>query len=316
MSEHDIENKRILVIRLGALGDLILCMGAFAAIRKEHPNAEIALLTAPAFAPFAMQMPWFDHVIIDQRPKFMQIGKWWNLIKNVRNYAPTRVYDFQGKLRQKILYYVLHGYMGLIEWSGAIKGCSHPRAWPPQPNMHYTDFIAAQLKNAGIDEVPLPDLSWLDETLSKDTKLPERYAVLVPGCAPQHLHKRWPAKHYAEIAKALVAKGVTVLAVGTKHDADSIEAIRKLAPEVVDFAGKTNLKQLASVFRGAEAVIGNDTGPTHLSAAVGARTVALMSDKVDPYWSSPKGTQTTWLQGRPLEKLAVSKVTEALGIKA
>ncbi len=310
----DFEPKRVLVIKLGALGDLILCMASFEAIRKKHPNAEIALLTGPAFASLAMQMPWFDHVIVDQRPSFLQLGKWWKLIRDVRYYAPTRVYDFQGKFRQRILYCALHGYMGLIEWSGAIKGCSHPRAWPPQRNMHYSDFLAAQLKNAGIDKVAEPDLSWLAEEQRQDLSLPEKYAVFVPGCAPQHQHKRWPAKSFAALAEKLAARGVTCLAVGTKHDADSINAIRAINADVVDMAGKTNLKQLASLFRGAEAVIGNDTGPTHLAAAVGAHTVALMSDQVDPYWSSPKGTHTTWLQDSPLSKLPVSKVASAVGL--
>lgn len=305
--------ERILVIKLGALGDLVLCMGAFEAIRKAHPNAEIAILTGPAFAPFVKEMPWFDTVLTDSRPRFTQLGKWWKLLSDVRSYAPTRVYDFQGKFRQSILYHVLRALTKGVEWSGAIEGCSHPRAWPPSPNMHYSEFVAAQLKAAGLDVVKEPDMSWLDEPLTQ-IELPEKYAVFVPGCAPQHVHKRWPAKSYAKLAKTLEQNGTKVLAIGTKADADSISAICDLAPNVIDMAGKTNLKQLARVFRGADVVIGNDTGPTHLAAAVGAHTVALMSDKVDPYWSSPKGVHTTWLQGRPLSKLAVSKVEDAVGL--
>lgn len=156
-----------------------------------------------------------------------------------------------------------------------------------------------------------PDLSWLDAPLD-DFALPERFALFIPGCAPSRPYKRWPPLHYAMLAKKLMAEGVTVFAVGTKADAQSIGAIRALAPAVGDLAGKTNLKQLAALARRAELVVGNDTGPTHLAAAVGARTLALMSDQVDPHWSSPRGPQTTWLQGSPLSALGVENVWETL----
>ncbi len=307
------KKERVLVIRLGALGDLVLCMGAFAAIRAKHPDAEIALLTGAGFVAFGLSMPWFDHVLIDPRPKITQPFSWIRLIRQVRTYAPTRVYDFQGKLRQSILYYALGGLWGKPpEWSGAVKGCSHPRLWPPQPNMHYTDFLAGQLERAGLAMQKEPDLSWLSDSVDS-LSLPKKYALIIPGCAPTRPEKRWPAAHYAELSRRLAAQGLETLAIGTKHDADSIAEICVLAPDVLSLVGKTSLKQVATLARGAQCVVGNDTGPTHLAAAVGARTVALMSGQVDPYWSSPRGSQTMWLQGSPLESLSVDKVWERLG---
>lgn len=300
--------ERILIIRLSALGDLVLCMGAFAAIRAKHPQAEIVLLTTQPFAAFGMMMPWIDRVMVDPRAKAKQVLTWFDFIRDLRRFAPTRVYDLQGKFRQTLLYYAL----GRPEWSGAVKGCSHPRAWPPTPGMHYTDFLAAQLANADIVFDRAPDLSWLDDPLDGFT-LPEKFALFIPGCAPQHPHKRWPAAHYAEVAKKLLAKGITPLAIGTKADAQSIDDIRTIVPEVVDMMGKTSLKQLGALARRAVCVIGNDTGPTHLAAAVGAKTVALMSEKVDPHWSSPRGPRTVWLQGKPIGALSIEEVWEKLG---
>ncbi|MFA6279171.1 MAG: glycosyltransferase family 9 protein [Bdellovibrionales bacterium] len=301
--------ERILVIKLGALGDLVLCMGAFAAIRAAHPEAEIALLTAPPFAAFGLSMPWFDLVLLDPRPKVWQPLKWIKLLRLVRAFAPTRVYDFQGKPRQSILFHAL----GKPEWSGAVKGCRFPRPWPPAPKTHYTDFLAAQLEAAGIKEVQPPDLSWLAAPM-KGVAIPEKYVLLIAGCAPDRLYKRWPPESFAALAQKLAEKGIVSIAVGTKADAQSIAAIRALAPEVMDLSGQTTLAQLATLARGAECVVGNDTGPTHLAAVVGARTVALMSDQVDPYWSSPRGAHTTWLQGKPLAALSVEAVIESLGL--
>jgi len=303
--------ERILVIKLGALGDLVLSMPAFAAIRARHPEASILLVTAPAFASFGLLMPWFDGVILDTRPKITRPLEWIRLIREVRRFKPTRVYDFQGKFRQTVLFRSL----GRPPWSGAAKGCSDPRPWPMPEGSHYTDLLAAQLhavwkKWDGEDaafSLPDPDLSWLDGDLCA-LDLPARYAVLIAGCSPQHPHKRWPAASFAALAQKLAGQGIASVAVGTKADAGAISAIRSLAPEVKDLSGKTSLGQLAALARGAEIVIGNDTGPTHLAAAVGAKTIALMSDKVDPHWSAPKGLRTRWLQGTPLETLGVEDV--------
>ncbi|HEU0118331.1 MAG TPA: glycosyltransferase family 9 protein [Alphaproteobacteria bacterium] len=304
------KSEQILVIRLGALGDLILCFQAFHEIRKAHPDAEIALLTTPAFGGFAKLMPWFDRVIIGNRAPGWRLDHWGKLTAQVHSFRPTRVYDLQGKLRQDILYAMLGGPFG-PEWSGAAPGCSHPRLWPPEPGMHYTDFVEAQLRRANVPPQSAPDLSWLDAPLD-GFDLPERYAVLIPGCAPDREYKRWPAASYAALAAWLKDKGIASVAVGTAADAPMIAAIRAVAPDVIDFSSRTNLPQLAGIFRRAVAIVGNDTGPTHLAAAVGAPTLALMSDRVNPVWSAPKGTNAAMLQGTPLSSLSPDKVFLAL----
>ncbi|MDD5585451.1 MAG: glycosyltransferase family 9 protein [Alphaproteobacteria bacterium] len=358
-------SERILVIRLGALGDLVLCFEAFQAIRNAHPKAEIALLTMPAFAGFARQMPWFDRVLTDPRAPRWRLDAWGRLVRDVRAFAPTRVYDLQGKSRQTMLFYLLGGPFFGPEWSGAAPGCSHPRLWPPKPGMHFTDFIAAQLERAGIglkhppleggpkshsdfgegsEETPSPaktedllaqarvfasspsrgegqlfqivdtlNLSWLDAPLDA-FELPAKYALLIPGCAPGREYKRWPPEKYAALAGHLREKGIASVAIGTAADQAAISEITALAPHVMNLCGETSLAQVAALARGAEIVIGNDTGPTHLAAAVGARTLALMSDKVDPLWSAPKGPNATWLQGKPLEAVSAGEVLNELGL--
>jgi len=305
------EKKRILVIRLGALGDLVLCFQAFHEIRQAHPKAEIALLTMPGFADFARRMPWFNRVIIDPRPPAIHINQWLKLFKNVRAFAPELVYDLQGKPRQNVLYARLGGPWGPA-WSGAAPFCSLPRLAEPMPGMHFTDYVEAQLQLADVSAQEPADVSWLDAPLDK-FKLPARFAVLVPGCAPHREYKRWPASKYAALAQELQKKGIASIAVGTKADAKVIADIRAINPKVADFSGSTTLFQLAAIMRRAACVIANDTGPMHVAAVVGAPTLGLMSDQVDAEWSAPKGPRAKWLQGKPLAELGVDKVLLALG---
>lgn len=307
---------RILIIRLGALGDLVLCFEAFQAIRNAHPKAEIALLTMPAFENFAKQMPWFDRVLTDPRAPRWNVKAWWNLIRQIRAFAPTRVYDLQGKHRQTILYNLLGGPVLGPEWSGAAPFCSHPRLWPPKPGMHFTDFIRAQLERADIP-YPVPRASnpvnWLSASLDS-FNLSGRFALLIPGCAPNRAYKRWPAEKYAELADRFQQEDITSIAIGTSADESTILEIAAQAPHLINLCGQTSLAQVAELARRAVCVVGNDTGPTHLAAAVGGKTLALMSDQVDPVWSCPKGAQSAWLQGKPLSALAVEDVFNTIAV--
>lgn len=302
--------ERILVIRLGALGDMVLCFQAFHNIRQAHPHAEIALLTMPAFSGFAAQMPWFDRIITDERAPALDIGKWMDLVKQIRAFAPTRVYDLQGKFRQTVLYALLGGPTA-CEWSGAAPFCSHPRLWPPHPDMHFTDFIAEQLRLAGIATESYPDLSWLDAPLDR-LSMPDRFVVFIPSCAPGREYKRWPIRYYAELAQRLYREGIESVVVGTQVDRGLALTMRGFAPHAIDATGRTTLPQLAHLMRRSLAVLGNDTGPTHLAGALGLPVLALLSERVNPAWSAPKGARAHWLQGSAMSMISVDKVSLAL----
>ena len=75
------EQQKILVIKLGALGDFIQALGPMAAIREHHKNAHITLLTTKGFQGFAEECGYFDDDIIDKRPKAANILGWISLRK-------------------------------------------------------------------------------------------------------------------------------------------------------------------------------------------------------------------------------------------
>ncbi len=306
------DKEHILVIRLGALGDLVFCFQSFHEIRRAHPDAEIALLTRAPFAAFAAKMPWFDRIIIDTHPATTDIGGWLKLRKEIKSFAPTRIYDLQGKTRQTILYALLGGpFAG--DWSGAAPLCTFPRPWPPQPDAHFTQFLADQLRAAGVEAASPFDISWLD-TPTEKFALPTPYILIVPGCSPHAPHKRWPANKYAALAKGLQKRGVACVAVGTESDAPVIAAIKTDVPDLVDLCGKTSLFELASLARHAACVVGNDTGPVHLAAATGAPVLALFSKTSNPVWSKPPGAIVACLESPDLADLKVSAVGVALDI--
>jgi ADP-heptose:LPS heptosyltransferase len=266
-------------------------------------------LTRAPFADFARALPWFDLVIIDSCPTATQISGWARLRNEIKAFAPSRVYDLQGKNRQTVLYALLGGPFGPA-WSGAAPLCKFPRPWPPKPKMHFTYFLAAQLRTAGVPAAPPPDLKELDAQTGK-FDLPERYVVLIPGCSPRAPQKRWPPQKYAVMANKLHEQNLACVTVGTEADAKAIETIKTTAPNIIDFCGHTNVLELAGILRRAVGVMGNDTGPLHLAAALNVPTLALFSEKSNPVWSRPQGTRVAVLQSPVLADLNVGVVIAA-----
>lgn len=303
----------ILVIKLGALGDIFLAMDAFQAIRQHHAAARVTLLTRKPFVSLTEMMPWFDRVWADPAPKLLQVAKWLALRKRLRGGSFSRVYDLQCNDRAGFYFRLLGS--GRPEWCGVARGCSHPRPDFGGENLAVTERLLRMIGAAGVPRAGAVDLGWLDGDITH-YGLPERYVLLVSGCAPQHPYKRWPACRYAALACKLAAKGVACVAIGTAVDNDAIREIQSQAPALINLAGKTDLGQVAALARQAEAVVGNDTGPVHITGMVGAPTLVLMSRVTDPVRMLPRGPDVSWIKRDDLADLTVDEVFSVMRLRS
>jgi ADP-heptose:LPS heptosyltransferase len=280
------KGDRILVIRLGALGDFVLSLGPCAAIRRHHKGAHITLLTTAPFVEFARMSGYFDEIWIDTRPRLLDIGGWLALRRRLRKGHFDRVYDLQTSDRTGF-YFRLMGPGARPEWSGVARGASHPDRNPERTRSHTADRQRAQLRQAGIDEVPPPDLSWV----KVDTRrfgLPPRYALLVPGGAAHRPEKRWPAWRYGELAERLADRGMAPVLIGGGGEAEAAAEIGRRCMAVRSLIGETSLIEIVALARGAVGAVGNDTGPMHLIAAAGCPSVVLFSRASDPARTAPR----------------------------
>lgn len=299
--------RRVLVIKLGALGDFVQAFAPFAAIREHHPQAEITLLTTRPYAELAAVSPYFDHVWIDAKPKMWQIGKVLDLRRRLRDAGFDRVYDLQTSDRSS-WYFRLLGPG--VEWSGIAKGCSHPHANPRRDFMHTAERQAEQLAMAGIPQASPPDLSWITPDPHRFS-LPRPYALLCPGGAPHRPAKRWPAQRFAAMSTWLAERGVTPVLLGTDKEQAEIDSIRALCPAAVSLAGRTGFVDILGLAREALAALGNDTGPMHLIAAASCPSVVLFSYESDPALCAPRG-RVTVLRVPDLADLECGEVEAAL----
>ena len=295
--------RRILVIKLSALGDFVLAFGPFAAIRAHHPNAHVTLLTTRPYAGLARRSPWFDEVWEEGRPDWTDIRGLARLLRRLRAGDFARVYDLQTSGRSS-------RYRWLVgrgaEWSGIARGASHAHANPERDALHTLERQREQLVQAGVVRFPVPEPAWLDADLGH-LGLPERFALLVPGASPGRPSKRWP--HFPALAATLP---MPVVVVGTKGEASLAAAVRALRPDMLDVTGRTSLLELGTLARRAVLAVGNDTGPVHFAAAVGCPTLALFGADSDPRITAPRGERVRVLRRAPLSALAAEEVLASL----
>ncbi|MBK7878784.1 MAG: glycosyltransferase family 9 protein [Planctomycetes bacterium] len=316
--------ERILCIKFWGLGSLQMLTAAAQHLRRAHPDAELHLLTLAENEAFARGLGVFDAVrTLDVHTGRGPLG--WSvlsariaaLVRELRRARFDAVYDFEFFTRFSALVTLLsgasstHGYAAPNVWRGGFHDHTVPfnRYWHAARN-----FRALAGGEDGSDVEP-GDLApfqtsereagELDHALERAGLSSGRaLVVLNPNAGELSLERRWPAANFAALARALVLEdGFAVALVGAPSEAEYVAGIARAAGELpsgalVDVAGKLSIGALAALLARADAVVTNDSGPMHVSAALGTPTVGLFGPET-PVMYGPLGVDCVGLWKPP-----------------
>jgi heptosyltransferase-2 len=157
--------------------------------------------------------------------------------------------------------------------------------------------LAERVTGSTVVDIPLPVVvppyRWQDTVAAR--RFGGSYIVIAPGSA-YGAAKEWPLERYASLAERLSAHtGMRIVSVGTTAEAGPLAGLAATAP-VLSVAGELTSGELLAVLRGAALVIGNDSGPVHLAAAMGRPTVAIFGS-TSPAWTAPRGIASRVVAG-------------------
>ena len=262
---------KILIIRLGAFGDVLRSAGAIHDIRLAHPDDEIVVLTTKPYRRIFERCPWVDRVMIDPRSPRFHILALLKLRVDLRNEKFDRIYDLQNSSRTLMYRNWLD-----TEWSQKDEAFNISEARRQGRHLAILERIQLQLKQAGL-ATPYtlhPDVGWMADDVSDllhANGLRPGFILLLAGSSARHPQKRWP--FYGALADMLIQVGFMVV---TAPGPDEIELSQSLpCPALLDQGKPISFNRLAGLIQKAGLVIGNDTGPTHLAAYLGAKGLAL-----------------------------------------
>jgi lipopolysaccharide heptosyltransferase II len=303
---------RILAVRFGAIGDIVLITPLLRALRERHRECYLAVVTKREYAPLLSDNPHLDRVIAYDRGTRLT-----ELAAELRADRFSHHLDLHDNLRSRALRWLVPG-----RWTGypryrlartlliRTKRDIYPDNTPPIPERFFAaareldvqpDGEPAEL-HINSEERHQADL-WLEQrSLGQDRPL----VVVAPMAA--HATKRWPVGHWTTLVQLVVEAGADVVVVGGPGDVQTCESVARVGGDrAANTAGVMKLQGTGAILQRAKVTIAGDTGVMHMSTAVRTPVVALFGPTVEPFGFFPYCAENTVLQRkmpcRPCSKM-------------
>ena len=221
--------KKILIIKHGSLGDIVLALPAFASIRVHYSKSKIFLLTEKKFFNFFKKCPYVDTCIEDNR----DVNFLTTLNQMIKLFCEKFdfIIDLQNSKRTSF-------YNILFRIFQSTKICSsrpfaHFRyAIPNQGTETISSGLFNQLKLIGVNRIKNENYSWLETNLREKSLKP--LALFIPGVSKRGYYKQWQPYKFAEIAKYLENLNYNICVVGNDEDKKSALPILESCSNVMN----------------------------------------------------------------------------------
>jgi len=283
---------KILIVRLSAIGDVVMASPLIRALRDRYPEAHIAWLVQPEAVPLLAANPRLDEVIVWPRGEWQRLWgekRYWQLLQTVRRFRRELrargfdlVLDIQGLLKSGLLAHMTGApeRVGLGSREGSARLMTRV-VEPPEGDRRIGSEYRCMAEALGLNSEPFTmdvALSAEDERfaagLIAERGLQGGYAVICPFTTRPQKHwveARWPTL----AARLREEQGLPVVMLGGPGDRQAAARISAAAPEIIDLTGRTSLAAAAAVISRARLLVGVDTGLMHMGIAFAVPTIAL-----------------------------------------
>ena len=278
--------KRILVIRLDRIGDVVLSTPVLQALRTAYPHAYIAMMVRPTCRELLEGNPFLNEIIIYEKE-----GRHHSVIRTIQFARGLRRYEFDTAL-------ILHpsnrshwipflagipiriGYNRKCGWLLTHRVPHHKQ----EGSQHEATYTLELLRGVGITPgIPQPLIGIQHEAAQRVEGLlsaasirpTDRLVAIHPSASC--VSKRWMPDRFAQVGDRLVAEhGVRLCLVAGEADVETARRVAQLMHQsVLNLAGRLSLGELAALFKRCRLLISNDSGPVHVAAAVGTPVIDI-----------------------------------------
>lgn len=314
--------KRILAIKLADLGDLLTITPALQAIRAAHPQARLDLLVPPGSAHLLSGSPIVDEVIAFDKFAFDTLGGIFNLK------ALARTLTFLLKLRARrydtlLLFHHLTLRWGATKFrlvslsSGAsiragldngrggflthkVKDCGFGARHEVEYWLDVASLVGGDSRGGWRSSLPVSDG---DRTRATELLADLRGSALGPlvaihaGAGWYSLARIWPAERFAAVARGLMrSRNAAIVLLGGPDDVEQTEHLQRLIGAegcVLNLSGRTSIHETAAILEQCDLLVGNDSGPMHIAAAMQTPVVAVFGPSNHRAWGpyTPPGEE-------------------------
>jgi len=326
---RDADIKKILVIDLGQVGDVIMSFPALMAIRKRFPFAELVVIAGKSPSALMRDLELVNRVITIDRygllrgPKLRSIAQIFGIVRDVRIEKFDLVIDLHSLHESNLLGYLSGAKHRLFanRRNRSLDVLSNVRPRPPMydPSKHLAEIYLDVLRPLEVTDADLnvqisapPDLiaEFRSEYMKESAESSGSTGLLIGAGNPS---RKWPLQNFVEIAKRFQEIGHQIFVfLGPEEMPDEALIRERFGNSAIVMPGLT-LIELSAAFSAMDLVIGNDTGTTHLAAISGPRTV-MMIDTRAPETFTPLGNRSITVKTNVIEKISVDDVWSAAGL--
>jgi ADP-heptose:LPS heptosyltransferase len=264
---HELLKMRILIVKIGAIGDVVMSLPLLSSLRKQYPNATITWVCGKRVAPLLEATKKVDRIVLINETKLLKgsffekllsvVFLWWQI--------GCRTYDLSLRLHADIRYKA-------IDWPIF---CKNRKSWskhshPVPGSYHALECLALHQNDPNAKKYEFPSLHLPSSNFMADV-------LIAPGGAKNVLAddflRRWPIEHYVELIRRLKKHSLKIAVIGSKEDEWVFPYLQGLSIE--NWMGKFSLLELIACMKNSRLLITHDSGPLHLAKLVQCPTVAL-----------------------------------------
>ena len=316
--------RKILLIKLSAVGDVVHTIPVLNKLRRRYPSAQLDWLITPAIAELLRHHPAISNIIEFEREawsapwRLAPFASYARLARKLRAANYDLIVDMHGQFRTAVLTFATGApaRIGFDRPRARVWDAS-PRKFPEQARKHAWQGAREGSWMAYTHHIPVPtlDLHAVDRYLNVGPILgldcePADFSFPVPQSAVSRVEtllaqhgvdradivimapgtiwetKYWGSDRFAKVAGHFLSKGFAVILIGSQRERVVCEKVAALAPGAIDLAGMTALSELAALIRRSAISITNDSGPMHLAVALDRPVVSIFGP-TDPVWIGP-----------------------------
>jgi len=304
--------ERILIVKLSSIGDVVHSLPTLKALRDAYPQAYIAWVVEEKSKDIITDNPLLDEVIIFEKERWKKelfktkgtkesLLDVYNFAKTLREKKFDVAIDLQGLLRSSLIAYfsgakIRVGYRDSGEMSHIFYNL---KVDSNESGIHAVDrhLYIAKFLGANINNVEFPlwiskeERNFAKKVLSEHN-ISRKDLLIGLNAGASIQHNRWDKERFAKLGDILIEKHeANIILFGGKQDVKLVQEIYEMMRnKPINLAGKTTMKQLASIIEYCNLFIGNDTGPLHIAVAMKVPVVAIFGP-ADPKRTGPYGKQ-------------------------
>lgn len=300
------DGVRVLIIRPGAIGDVLLAFPVLRALREQYAGCQIMLVSNVNVLPLALAFGVADEV------SDYQDSRWSELFSTggIRNPAIRELLQ-----NTELAICWLHDVDGVVQYNLEEAGVKRIVIAPGRPHagerIHIVEYLARTVGVQGVGvQFVAPSLSV--DAVSEDAL--HAYVAIHPGSGGAQ--KCWPVACFAAVIERLWQQQHPILLLAGPADSERVRELLRLLSsppraEMLKVLTNASLLEVARVLQRCRCYLGNDSGITHLAAMLGVPTVAIFGPSDPAVWR-PVGPFTKVIRERVLEQVSVDAVLEAI----